>query len=184
MRLGSTTNNLIPRLNQCVGYLWNNREPKNHEPTFMPKRITRNSLRCPRSIGSSLRTKGSSCHWKILHSQVINAVEKLCIERRPKTGAPGINLLHENASSHQTKQVANHIEEIRMHALDHPPYSPILSPCDIWLLSNLKKDFLGKNIDTRLDIGHAIHKCLKDISEEEYKKKFHCWIERLKLSSC
>ena len=123
---------------------------------------------------------GQTVTGKFYSTQVISAVEKRYIERRPKTGARGIKLLHDNASSHKTKQVANHIEEIGMQTLDHPPYSPDLSPCDFWLFSKLKKHLSGKNFDTRLDIGYAIHKYLKDIPEEEYKKTFHCWIERLK----
>ena len=67
-----------------------------------------------------------------------------------------------------------------MQTLNHPPYSPDLSPCDCWLFSMLKKHLPGKNFDTRLEIGFAIHKYLKEIPEEEYKKTFYCWIERLK----
>ena len=111
---------------------------------------------------------------------MISAVEKRYIERYAKTGAPGIKLLHDNASSHKTKQVGNHIKEIGMQTLAFPPYSPDLRPSDFWLFSKLKKHLSGKNFDTRLDIGFAIHKYLKDIPEEEYKKTFHCWIERLK----
>ena len=67
-----------------------------------------------------------------------------------------------------------------MQTLDHPPYSSDLSPCDFWFFSKLMKHLSGKNFDTRLDIGYAIHKYLKDIPEEKYIKTFHFWIERLK----
>ena len=75
-------------------------------------------------------TKGQTVTGKFYSTQVISAVEKRNIERRPKNGTRGIKLLHDNASSHKTKQVSNHIEEIGMQTLDHPPYSPDLSPCD------------------------------------------------------
>ena len=95
MILGYTTNSLIPRLNKCVGYLRTNRDPKELEPTF---------LRCLRSIGLSLRTKGQTVNGKFYSTQVISAAEKRYIERRPKLGARGIKLLHDdNASSHKTK---------------------------------------------------------------------------------
>ena len=74
--------------------------------------------------------KGQTVTGKFYSTQVISAVEKRYIERRPKTGARGIKLLHDNTSSHKTKQVANHIEEIGMQTLDNPPYLPDLSPCD------------------------------------------------------
>ena len=109
---------------------------------------------------------------KFYSEQVITALEKRYLERRPKTGARGIKLLHDNASSHKTKLVAADIKDIGMQNLNHPPYSPDLSPCDFWLFSMLKKHLPGKNFDTRLEIGFAIHKYLKEIPEEEYKKTF------------
>ena len=95
-------------------------------------------------------------------------------ERRPRTGPRGIRLLHDNASSHKTKQIAAYIKDIGMQTLNHPPYSPDLSPCDFWLFSKLKSHLSGKKFTSRMEIGFAIHKYLKSIPQTEYKKTFYC----------
>ena len=148
MRLGYTTNSLIPRLNQVLAISGPTETQKNSNLLSCQERVIRNSLRSLRSIGSSLRTKGQTVTGKFYSTQVISAVENRYIERRPKTGARGIKLLNDNASSHKTKQVANHIVEIGMQTFDHPPYSPNLSPCDFWLFSKLTKHLSGNNFDT------------------------------------
>ena len=63
-------------------------------------------------------------------SQVSSAIEKHYLERRPRSGAQGIKLLQDNASSHKVKGVIEYVERIGMKILEHPPYSPDLSPCD------------------------------------------------------
>ena len=107
-------------------------------------------------------------------------VSKHYTERRPRTDPRGIKLLNDNASSHKTKQVAAYIEDIGMKKQNHPPYSPDLSPCDFWLFSKLKSHLSDKEFTSRMEIGFAIHKYLKSISQTEYKKTFRCWVDRLK----
>ena len=45
----------------------------------------------------------------------------------------------------------------------------------------MKKHLAGKVFDTRLSLGYELHKVLKSIPQEEFKKTFLKWIERLKL---
>ena len=113
-------------------------------------------------------------------TQVLTEVNKHYKESGPRTGPHGIKPLHDNASSHKTKQVTAYLEDIEMKALNHPPYSPDLSPCDFWLFSKLKNHLSGKEFTTRMDIGFAILQYLKSIPQTEYKKTFHYWIDRLK----
>ena len=68
-------------------------------------------------------------------SQVIIAIEKHYMARRPRSVAKGIKLLQDNASSHKVKWVMEYVERIGMKILEHPPYSPDLSPCDFWLFA-------------------------------------------------
>ena len=112
---------------------------------------------------------------------VLAEVSKHYTERRPRTGPRGIKL--DNASSHQTKQVAAYIEDIGMKTLNHPPYYPTLSPCDFWLFSKLKSHLSDKEFTSRIEIGFAIHKYLKSIPQTEYKKTFRSWLDRLETIS-
>ena len=124
--------------------------------------------------------KGQNVTGNFYCTQVLTEVKKHYTESRPRTGPRGIKLLHDNASSHNTKQVAAYIEDIGMQTLNHPPYSPDLNPCDFWLFSKLKSHLSGKEFTSRMEIGFAINKYLKSIPQTEYKKTFHCWLDRLK----
>ena len=58
--------------------------------------------------------------------------------RRSGTGAQGIKLLCDNARPHMSKIAGDIIDDIGFEVIDHPPYSPDLSPCDFWLFPELK----------------------------------------------
>ena len=124
--------------------------------------------------------KGQYVTESFYRTQVLTEVNKHYKESRPGTGPHGIKLLHDNAISHKTKQITAYLEDIGMKALNHPLYSPDLSPYDFWLFSKLKNHLSGKEFTTRMEIGFAIHQYLKSIPQTEYKKTFHCWIDRLK----
>ena len=124
--------------------------------------------------------KGQNVTGDFYCTHVLAEVSKHYAVRRPRTGPRGIKLLHDNASSHKTKQVAAYIKDIEMQTLNHPPYSPVLSPCDFWLFSKLKSHLSGKEFTSRMEIGSAIHKYLKSIPQTEYKNTFRCWLDRLK----
>ena len=124
--------------------------------------------------------KGERVTGEFYSSQVISAIEKYYLERRPRSGGKGIKLLQDNASSHKVKGVIEYVERIGMKILEHPPYSPDLSPCDFWLFAKLKNHLSGKDFESRIEIGSAICRYLKSIPREEFKKTFRCWIQRLK----
>ena len=43
------------------------------------------------------------------------------------------HLLHDNASSHKCEVVKSFLASEKVKVLNHPPYSPDLSPCDFFL---------------------------------------------------
>ena len=49
-----------------------------------------------------------------------------------------------------------------MKVLNHPPYSPDLSPCDFFLFSRLKKMLSGKKYTSRSSLGSAIYQSPTD----------------------
>ena len=73
------------------------------------------------------------------------------------------------------------MEDMGLIELEHPPYSPDLSPCDFWLFDILKKSLAGRHFDNNVQVGTAIYKCLQDIPKDEYRKTFYKWLERLQL---
>ena len=56
----------------------------------------------------------------------------------------------------------------KVKVLNHPPYSPDLSPCDFFLFPRLKKMLSGNKYTSRSSLGSAIYQCLKQIPKEDY----------------
>ena len=88
-------------------------------------------------------------------------------KKRPSKGWSGVHLLHDNASSHKVK------------VLNHPPYSPDLSPFDVFLFPRLKKMLSGNKYTSRSSLGSAVYQCLQQISKEDYLSAFRDWVKRL-----
>ena len=65
--------------------------------------------------------------------------------------------------------------------LNHPPYSPDLSPCDFLLFPRLKKMLSGNTCKytSRSSLGSAIYQCLQQIPKEDYLSAFRDWVKRL-----
>ena len=63
--------------------------------------------------------------------------------------------------------------------LNHPPYSPDLSPCDFFLFPRLKKMLSGNKYMSRSSLGSAIYQCLQHIPKEDYLSAFCDWVKRL-----
>lgn len=69
---------------------------------------------------------------------------KLAYRRKRRTSPiRNIILLHDNARLHTAAQTRQKIEDLFWNTLEHPPYSPDLSPCDYHLFGPLK-EALGK----------------------------------------
>ena len=61
----------------------------------------------------------------------------------------------------------------KVKVLNHPPYSPDLSPCDFFLFPRLKKMLSGNKYTSRSSLGSTICQCLQQISA------FRNWVKRL-----
>ena len=66
----------------------------------------------------------------------------------------------------------------KVKVLNHPPYSPDLSPCDFFLFQGLKKMLSGNKYMSRSSLGSAIYQCLQ-IPKEDYLSAFRDWVKRL-----
>ena len=51
-----------------------------------------------------------------------------------------VMLHHDNAAPHTAKVVTKYLCQEKVNVLPHPPYSPDLAPCDIFLFPKIKKD--------------------------------------------
>ena len=66
------------------------------------------------------------------------------MSKRPGMLLDGIILLHDNARPHTVNLVRDKLERSGWETVQHPPYSPDLSPCDFHVFGDLKKDIRGR----------------------------------------
>ena len=125
--------------------------------------------------------KGSSVTGNIYRESVLTQLVEFYQKRRLHTGVCNIKLLHDNALAHKSATVQEYLKESGLDVLDHPPYSPDLSPCDFWLFPRLKEMLAGHRFETRCGIGSVVCQCLQHIPEEDYRAGFRKWVDWCKM---
>ena len=79
---------------------------------------------------------------------------------------------HDSASSHKCEVVKSFLAYEKVKVLNHPPYSPDLSPCDFFLFPRRKKMLSGNKYTSRSSPGSAIYQRLQQITKEDYLSAF------------
>ena len=125
--------------------------------------------------------KGSSVIGKFYGESVLTEFVDFYQKCRPRTGVRGIKLLHDNAPAHKSATVQEYLKESELNVLDHPPYSPDLSPCDFSFFPRLKEMLAGHRFESRCGIGSGVYQCLQHISKEDYRAAFRKWVDRCKI---
>ena len=121
--------------------------------------------------------KGGSVTVKFYRESVLTQLVDFYQKRRPCTGVRGIKLLHVNAPAHKSTTVQEYLKESRLNVLDHPPYSPVLSPRDFWLFPRLKEMLAGHHFESCCGIGSMVYQCLQHIPKEDYRMAFRKWVD-------
>ena len=67
-------------------------------------------------------------------------------------------ILHNNASPHKTNVVKELLESYQWEVLDHPPYSPDLSPPDFDLFPKLKEPLQGIRYESLDELDCAVNR--------------------------
>ena len=98
-----------------------------------------------------------------------------CYNKKPPSkGWSAVNSLHDNASSHKCEVVKSFWASEKVEVLNHPPYSPDLSPCDFFLFPRLKK-MLSRNKYTSEKFSWQ-----QQIPKEDYLSAFREWVKGYK----
>ena len=80
---------------------------------------------------------------------VLKKVKEFYNKKRLSKGWSEVHLLHDNTSSHKCEVVKSFLASEKVKVLNHPPYSPDLSPCDFFLFPRLKKMPSGNKYTSR-----------------------------------
>ena len=123
---------------------------------------------------------GHTVTGQIYKNSVLKKVKEFYNKKRPSKGWSGVHLLHDNASSHKCEVVKFFcLASEKVKVLNHPPYSPDLSPRDFFLFPRLKKMLSGIKYTSRRLLSSAIYQCLQQIPKEDYLSAFRDWVNRL-----
>jgi histone-lysine N-methyltransferase SETMAR len=125
--------------------------------------------------------KGRGITGKFYRDVVLKKLDKYFGKIRPKSGMRHIKLLHDNAPAHKAAIVTDFLAGKHVTVLQHPPYSPDLSPCDFFLFPRLKKMLAGRKYSKRPSVGSAIYQCLISIPTKDYIRAFQMWLKRLEI---
>ena len=121
---------------------------------------------------------GHTVTGRFYKNSVLKKVKEFYNKKRPSKGWSGVHLLHDNASCHKY-EVKSFLASEKVKVLNHPPYSPDLSPCDFFLFPRLKKMLSGNKYTSRSSLLSAIYQCLQQIPKGDYLSAFHEWVKRL-----
>ena len=125
--------------------------------------------------------KVSSVTGKFYRESVLTKLVDFYQKRRPCTDVRGIKLLHDNAPAHKSATVQEYLKESGLNVLDHPSYSPDLSPSDFWLFPRRKEMLAGHRFESCCGIGSAVYQCLQHIPKEDYRMAFQKWVDQCRM---
>lgn len=104
--------------------------------------------------------------------QVITEFRKNNSERR-------MILHHDNASSHTARQTKMFLNTQNVEILDHPPYSPDLSPNDFFTFPKIKQSLRGQRFSSPEEAVDAYKSAILTTPTSEWNKCFKNWFERM-----
>ena len=88
-------------------------------------------------------------------------------------------LLHDNATPHVSKKTKETLESLGILVIDHPPYSPDLSPCDFFLFGRLKRELRGRTFGQREALEEEVRRvCHRIIQRDEYTQAMENLLKR------
>ena len=106
--------------------------------------------------------KGKSVNARFYKGKVLHNLKKYFLNRQLVSMVSGC-CTTDNTSSHKAAIVREYLKQEKVVELPHPPYSPYLDHCDVFLFPRLKNTSLDGKYQTRKNLGSAIFQCLNSI---------------------
>lgn len=90
-----------------------------------------------------------------------------------------IILHHDNASPHTAQRTKHYLDGEKVELLDHPPYSPDLSPNDFFTFPKTKNKLRGQRFQTPEEAVNAYKMAILSTPTSEFNNCFKNWFERM-----
>lgn len=113
-------------------------------------------------------------HWELLDRN--QSVDRHRYARQLETVSEKLNsaervpLLHDNAPPHRARSTAQRADELGFDVLEHPPYSPDLSPTDYHLFRSLSNYLRNKSFGSKADLAESIENFFSLKSPDFYRR--------------
>ncbi|CAH1987895.1 unnamed protein product [Acanthoscelides obtectus] len=120
------------------------------------------------------RTVTADCYTIICLPKVITELRKINPERR-------IILHQDNASSHTTQKTRQNLTKENVELLEHPPYSPDLSPNDFFTFPKIKNRLRGQRFQSPEEAVDVFKNAVLDLPANEWNRYFENWFERMQM---
>ena len=102
---------------------------------------------------------GVSVNGEYYKSFIRNHLRPAIRKKRPNMLQEGPIILHDNAAPHTKRDVVQLLtEEYDWEVLDHPSYSPDLSPCDFFWFPRVKNKLRGQRFHTIEEVNYEFHR--------------------------
>ncbi|CAH1967308.1 unnamed protein product [Acanthoscelides obtectus] len=120
------------------------------------------------------RTVTADWYTTICLPKVITELRKINPERR-------IILHQDNAGSHTAQKTRQYLTEENVELLEHPSYSPDLSPNDFFTYLKIKSRLRGQSFQSPEEAVDAFKNAVLDLPANEWNKCFENWFERMQM---
>lgn len=118
------------------------------------------------------RTVNADWYTTICLPEVISVLRKNNRNRR-------IILHHDNASSHTARLTKSFLEQENVSVLDHPPYSPDLSPNDFFTFPRIKQGLRGQRFQTAEEAVEAFTNAILTTPTSDWNYCYKDWFDRM-----
>lgn len=123
--------------------------------------------------------KGATITGQSYIENSLDPIIKEIRRQRPHSGTKNMKFHHDNARPHVKVEVITHLENTGITIIRHPPYSPDLAPSDFWLFDLVKRNL--QDHDSVQSLKRQITSILENLPQDEYRKTFDKWLERMQL---
>ncbi|CAH2014056.1 unnamed protein product [Acanthoscelides obtectus] len=139
-----------------------------------PTKVIRSRSVSKKMVATFQITVTADWYTTICLPKVITELRKIDPERR-------ITLHQDNASSHTAQKTRQYLTEENVELLDHPPYSPDLSPNDFFTFPKIKNRLHGQRFQSPEEAVDGFKYAVLHLPANEWNKCFENWFERMQM---
>lgn len=157
-----------------------------YEDELKPTKVIRSRSTAKKMVATFVSKSGHVATIPLEDRRTVNAdwYTTICLpsifaELRKKNPSRRIILHHDNASPHTARKTTEYLDGEKVELLDHPPYSPDLSPNDFFTFPKIKDKLRGQRFQTPEAAVEAFKMAILSTPTSDFNKCFNDWFDRM-----